>query len=57
MKNYEVFLKHILQETHFLLEEFRLTHPAIQWKKIAGLRDILIHGYFKVDNELVWQVL
>jgi uncharacterized protein with HEPN domain len=35
---------------------FKNQHPGIPWKKIAGLRDILIHEYFGVDLDLVWKI-
>ena len=33
------------------------TKPEIKWKQIAGFRDIIIHQYFKVDLEIVWDVV
>ena len=38
-------------------EEFRLGHPTVEWRAMAGMRDRLIHGYFAVDFELVWDVV
>ena len=37
--------------------EFRSQYPSIDWRSMAGMRDRLIHAYFGVDYELVWDVL
>ncbi len=93
MKSDSVFLRHILDETNFLLErtrtlefdqfkaddvltractrsveiigeavknlsaEFRKTHGHVEWQRIAGMRDRLIHGYFSVDLAILWDVV
>ena len=37
--------------------EFILNHPQIPWKLMKGLRNRLIHQYFDVDYEILWQVI
>lgn len=38
-------------------DEFRALHPQVEWSGMARMRDRLIHGYFGVDYELVWDVV
>ena len=37
--------------------EFRAKNPEIPWKLIAGMRDVLIHGYFGINLERVWNAV
>ena len=37
--------------------DLRAKHTVLDWKKIAGLRDILIHEYFGLDGEIVWDIV
>jgi uncharacterized protein with HEPN domain len=37
--------------------EYRQKHPDVPWKKTAGMRDRLIHGYFDVNLDIVWQTV
>jgi uncharacterized protein with HEPN domain len=36
---------------------YRNEYPDVPWKSIAGMRDRLIHGYFAVDYDIVWDVV
>lgn len=38
-------------------EGFRASHPEIPWKKIIGMRNVLVHHYFGIDEDLVWDAV
>jgi len=40
-----------------LPEDFKEKYKDINWRQIAGMRDILIHDYFGVDLNLTWNVV
>jgi len=37
--------------------EFRQAHPEVVWNKMIGMRDRLIHGYFDINLDVVWQTV
>jgi uncharacterized protein with HEPN domain len=37
--------------------DFRAEYPDIEWRAMAGMRDRLIHDYFGIDYEIVWDVV
>jgi uncharacterized protein with HEPN domain len=40
-----------------LSEEFKRNHSEIEWSKIKGFRNIVVHDYFGIDAEEVWQII
>jgi uncharacterized protein with HEPN domain len=38
-------------------QEFQDSHLQIAWKEMIGARNHLIHGYYEVDYDIVWQIL
>jgi len=44
------------EATKKLPDSIRLKYPEVEWKNMAGMRDRLIHDYFGVDYELVYDV-
>lgn len=37
--------------------ELRSSHPDVPWNQMAATRDRLVHGYYSVDLDIVWQIV
>lgn len=53
VRNLEV----IGEATKHIPDEVRSRVVVVEWRKIAGLRDILAHAYFGIDEDIVWDVV
>lgn len=40
-----------------LPSSFKSKHPSISWKEIIGTRDKIIHHYFGVDLDIIWDIV
>ena len=40
-----------------LTDEFRAAHPAIPWRQIKAMRNIVAHSYGSVDPETAWEII
>lgn len=38
-------------------ETVRHRHPQVPWRRIAGLRDVLAHAYFGLEDETIWSIV
>ena len=50
-------LEIIGEATKKIPPDFTRLFPLVSWKEMAGMRDRLIHNYFGVDYEIVWNTL
>jgi uncharacterized protein with HEPN domain len=50
-------LEIIGEASRHLSDECKIKFSNIEWAEIIGLRNILIHEYFGVDSDLIWQIL
>jgi uncharacterized protein with HEPN domain len=41
----------------FFSEDFIAMHPDLPWREMRDMRNIAVHEYFAVDNEIVWETL
>ena len=38
-------------------EEIRQRYPEVNWRGVAGLRDVLAHAYFALDEATLWKIV
>jgi uncharacterized protein with HEPN domain len=50
-------LEIIGEAARLLPEEFMRRNPRIEWRKLAGLRNRIVHDYFGLDLEIIWQII
>lgn len=50
-------MKSLVKQLKKIPPTFKRKYSYVEWKKIAGLRDILIHEYFGIDYTLVWDIV
>lgn len=56
----DAVIKNILvigEATKNIPDEIREANPNIEWRKMAGMRDMMIHGYFSINYRIVWDVV
>ena len=53
VKNIEI----LGEASNMLTEEFRDTHPNTPLRMVNGMRNYIVHEYFQVDNNVVWDVI
>lgn len=53
IRNFEI----IGEATKRLSPEFRAKYPEVPWRRIAGLRDVLIHDYLRIDLDEIWGII
>lgn len=52
IRNFEI----IGEAANRLPEDFKDAHPDIEWNRIRGFRNRIIHNYFGIDYTIVWQI-
>ncbi len=40
-----------------LTKDFIATHPDVPWRDIINMRHILVHGYYQIDADILWETI
>jgi uncharacterized protein with HEPN domain len=52
-----LIIQNCCKATKRITDDFKKQHPEIPWKDMAGMRDILVHQYTGVDEDIVWKTV
>ena len=50
-------LQTLTESTQRISMELKARHPEVDWRALAGFRNVLVHDYLGVDAELVWEIV
>lgn len=53
IKNLEI----IGEAAYMLSLDFKEQHNEVEWRDISDMRHVLVHGYYQISDEMVWQVI
>ena len=45
------------EAVYMLSKEFKAAHPEIEWAAIEGMRHVLVHGYYQISPEQLWDTI
>ncbi|MDR1343427.1 MAG: DUF86 domain-containing protein [Prevotellaceae bacterium] len=45
------------EASYRLTNEFREQHPEIEWRKIINMRHVLVHGYYQMEDKIIWDTV
>ena len=45
------------EATYMLTKEFRASHPEVEWEAIEGMRHVLVHGYYQIEPDQLWDTV
>ncbi len=52
VRNFEI----IGEAANKIEDEFKSKYPKIEWNRLRGFRNRIVHEYFGIDNEIVWSI-
>jgi uncharacterized protein with HEPN domain len=50
-------LQTLAESTQCISANLKVAHPEVEWSKIAGLRNILVHDYLGINLVRIWEIL
>ena len=53
IRNFEI----IGEASSNIPQEVRDKYPFVEWRKISDFRNVLAHGYFGIDYEIMWEII
>lgn len=45
------------EAVYMLTKEYRQSHPEVEWNVIEHMRHVLVHGYYTIDPEQIWDTV